>query len=36
MVKVGNTTVVCGVKAEVAPPLFETPDCGFIGILIIY
>lgn len=30
IVKCGNTTVVCGIKAEVAPPLSEEPTRGFI------
>ncbi|XP_047370891.1 exosome complex component RRP43-like isoform X2 [Vespa velutina] len=28
--KIGNTTVICGIKAELATPKVETPDCGFI------
>ncbi|OXU29296.1 hypothetical protein TSAR_008742 [Trichomalopsis sarcophagae] len=28
--KIGNTSVVCGIKAELASPKAETPDCGFI------
>ncbi|XP_015596811.1 exosome complex component RRP43 isoform X2 [Cephus cinctus] len=28
--KIGNTTVVCGIKAELAEPKVETPDCGYI------
>ncbi|XP_011501470.1 PREDICTED: exosome complex component RRP43-like isoform X2 [Ceratosolen solmsi marchali] len=30
LVKIGNTTVVCGIKAELACPKAESPDCGFI------
>ncbi|KAL9973051.1 hypothetical protein ACROYT_G019459 [Oculina patagonica] len=30
LVKLGNTTVVCGVKAEFAVPSQEKPKCGFI------
>ncbi|KAF9571057.1 Exosome complex component RRP43 [Mortierella alpina] len=29
MVRVGGTTVVCGVKAEVAEPKLQTPDQGY-------
>lgn len=28
--KLGNTTVVCGIKAEICCPKADTPDCGFI------
>ncbi|XP_076379549.1 exosome complex component RRP43 [Megalopta genalis] len=28
--KIGNTTVVCGIKAELAIPKTESPDCGYI------
>ncbi|KAG0243462.1 Exosome complex component RRP43 [Mortierella sp. GBA43] len=31
MVRIGGTTVVCGVKAEVAEPKLEAPDQGYIG-----
>uniref|UniRef100_A0A3Q3MDZ6 Ribosomal RNA-processing protein 43 n=1 Tax=Mastacembelus armatus TaxID=205130 RepID=A0A3Q3MDZ6_9TELE len=30
LVKVGNTTVVCGIKAELANPAVETPGKGYI------
>jgi len=30
IVKCGNTTIICGIKAEVAPPLSEQPSKGFI------
>uniref|UniRef100_A0A3Q3QLM3 Ribosomal RNA-processing protein 43 n=1 Tax=Monopterus albus TaxID=43700 RepID=A0A3Q3QLM3_MONAL len=30
LVKVGNTTVICGVKAELANPTVETPGKGYI------
>lgn len=30
MVRIGGTTVVCGVKAEVAEPKLEAPDQGYI------
>ncbi|XP_043685912.1 exosome complex component RRP43-like [Vespula pensylvanica] len=28
--KIGNTTVICGIKAELTKPKVETPDCGYI------
>jgi len=28
----GGTTVVCGVKAEIAEPDLEKPDEGFLGM----
>ncbi|XP_063979852.1 exosome complex component RRP43-like [Diachasmimorpha longicaudata] len=28
--KIGNTTVVCGIKAELAAPTAQAPDCGFL------
>lgn len=31
LVKMGGTTVVCGVKAELAEPELDTPDQGFLG-----
>lgn len=30
VVKLGNTTVVCGIKAELAEPKAAEPECGFI------
>ncbi|XP_051169100.1 exosome complex component RRP43-like [Leptopilina boulardi] len=27
--KIGNTTVICGIKAELCTPKASTPDCGF-------
>ncbi|KAH7887268.1 ribosomal protein S5 domain 2-type protein [Phlebopus sp. FC_14] len=30
LVKIGRTTVVCGVKAEIAEPELDTPDRGYI------
>jgi len=33
MVRVGGTTVVCGVKAEVAEPRLDSPDQGYLGML---
>nr|XP_021586168.1 exosome complex component RRP43 isoform X1 [Ictidomys tridecemlineatus] len=31
LVKLGNTTVVCGVKAEFAAPPTDAPDKGYVG-----
>lgn len=28
--KVGNTTVICGIKAELTEPKASTPDCGYV------
>lgn len=28
--KIGNTTVICGIKAELAAPKADTPNCGYI------
>lgn len=30
VVKIGNTTVVCGIKAELGVPLATKPDAGYI------
>ncbi|XP_014210525.1 exosome complex component RRP43 [Copidosoma floridanum] len=30
VIKIGNTAVVCGIKAELATPKAEAPDCGFV------
>ncbi|KAI9199580.1 ribosomal protein S5 domain 2-type protein [Polychytrium aggregatum] len=30
MVKIGNTTVICGIKGEVAAPLVNTPEEGYL------
>ncbi|KAJ2355469.1 hypothetical protein GGF43_002670 [Coemansia sp. RSA 2618] len=30
-VRIGNTTVVCGIKAEVSEPDVKTPDAGFLA-----
>jgi len=32
LVRLGDTTVVCGVKAEIAEPDLDAPDDGFLGI----
>ena len=32
LVRLGDTTVVCGVKAEIAEPDLDAPDEGFLGI----
>lgn len=34
MVRIGGTTVVCGVRAEVAEPKLDTLDQGYIGMRI--
>lgn len=31
LVRLGNTTIVCGVKAEIAEPELDIPDQGFLG-----
>ncbi|KAH0555340.1 exosome complex component RRP43-like [Cotesia glomerata] len=28
--KIGNTKIVCGIKAELAEPRAESPDCGYL------
>lgn len=33
LVRLGDTTVVCGVKAEIAEPELDTPEEGFLGKL---
>ncbi|PSR78323.1 hypothetical protein PHLCEN_2v7445 [Hermanssonia centrifuga] len=33
LVRLGNTTVVCGVKAEIAEPELDRPEHGFLGVL---
>ena len=33
LVKLGNTVVVCGIKAEVGPPAVEFPEYGFVSKL---
>ncbi|XP_033217643.1 exosome complex component RRP43-like [Belonocnema kinseyi] len=30
--KVGNTTVICGIKAELSVPKALTPDCGYVVV----
>ena len=32
LVRLGDTTVACGVKAEIAEPELDAPEDGFIGI----
>lgn len=32
MVRLGGTTVVCGIKAEVCEPHIDRPDQGFFGM----
>jgi|SRR6267154_3392563 len=31
LVRMGDTTIVCGVKAEIAEPDLDRPDQGFLG-----
>lgn len=31
LVRLGDTTIVCGIKAEVAEPDWKTPNHGWIG-----
>ena len=31
LVRLGDTTVVCGVKAEIAEPDLDAPEDGFLG-----
>lgn len=31
LVRVGDTTIVCGVKAEIAEPELDCPEEGFLG-----
>lgn len=31
LVRMGDTTMVCGVKAEIAEPTSSTPNEGFVG-----
>ena len=32
LVRLGDTTVVCGVKAEIAEPDLDRPEDGFLGV----
>jgi len=32
LVRLGDTTVACGVKAEIAEPDLDAPEDGFLGI----
>ena len=31
MVRIGNTTVICGIKAEVSEPSLNFPKEGYLG-----
>lgn len=31
LVRMGDTTIVCGVKAEIAEPELDHPEQGFLG-----
>jgi exosome complex component RRP43 len=33
VVRIGNTTVLCGIKAEVAEPTLDKPTSGYFGKL---
>lgn len=35
LVRLGDTAVVCGVKAEIAEPDLDAPEDGFLGIASI-
>lgn len=30
--RLGDTTIVCGVKAEIAEPELDSPEDGFLGV----
>ena len=34
LIRLGNTTIVCGVKAEIAEPELDRPNEGFLGGLV--
>jgi exosome complex RNA-binding protein Rrp42 (RNase PH superfamily) len=36
LVRMGETTIVCGIKAEIAEPNMATPNEGFIGRRLTY
>lgn len=36
LVRLGDTTIVCGVKAEIAEPDLDRPDEGWIGVQRLY
>jgi len=36
LVKLGQTTIVCGVKAEIAEPELDCEDEGFLGIRFLH
>ena len=35
LVRLGETTIVCGVKAEIAEPELDRPEEGFLGALTV-
>ena len=35
LVRLGSTTVVCGVKAEIAEPELDRPEDGFLGTSVL-
>lgn len=36
LVRMGETTVVCGVKAEIAEPELDREGEGFLGVLFVF
>jgi hypothetical protein len=36
LVRLGSTTIVCGVKAEIAEPDLDRPNEGFLGVFSFY
>lgn len=34
IVKLGETIVICGIKAEISEPIHEQPEMGFLGKLV--
>lgn len=32
LVRLGDTTIVCGVKAEIAEPELDRPEDGYLGM----
>lgn len=32
LVRLGNTTIICGIKAEIAEPELDRPEDGFLGM----
>ena len=36
LVRMGNTTIVCGVKAEISEPELDRDEDGFLGIYCLF